>query len=230
MAVRRPPRSRDAGEATGAIDYDRAVSAELARQMRRMGIADERVLDAMAQVPRHLFVPEELRQEADADRALPIGCGQTISQPYVVAFMTQQLALTGDERVLEIGTGSGYQTAILALLAREVFSVEIVPALAARARDALVERLGLGNVRLRLGDGSRGWPEEAPFDRILVSAAAEQIPAALVSQLRPGGMLIAPVGPQDEGQELTLVVKGNDGANEVRPILPVRFVPLTGPG
>ncbi len=204
------------------------MSAELGRQLRRMGITDERVLGAMVEVPRHLFVPDPLRGAAEEDRALPIGFGQTISQPFVVAFMTEQLRLGGGERVLEVGTGSGYQTAVLAVLAREVFSVEIVPELAARAREVLLGTLGLRNVRLREGDGSRGWPEQAPFDRIAVTAAAQEVPPQLLAQLAPGGRMVLPVGPHEEAQVLKLVVRGNDGANESRDLLPVRFVPLTG--
>jgi protein-L-isoaspartate(D-aspartate) O-methyltransferase len=203
------------------------VGEPLAAVLRSAGIRDERVLAAIAQVDRQLFVPARSHAEADADRPLPIGFGQTISQPFVVAFMTERLGLAGDERVLEIGTGSGYQTAILALLAREVFSVEIVPELAAQARELLLGTLGLENVRLRTGDGSLGWPEEAPFDRVIVTAAAPVIPPALVAQLAPGGRMIVPVGEQLGFQSLRLFVKGRDGANVETDVLPVRFVPLT---
>ncbi len=206
------------------------MSAALARQVAAMGIRDRRVLEAMAEVPRELFVPGALRGEADADSALPIGCGQTISQPYVVAYMTEALRLEGGERVLEVGTGSGYQTAILARLAREVLSVEIVPELAERARELLLDRLGLRNVRLRLGDGARGWPEEAPFDRILVAAAATEVPPALAAQLAPGGRLILPVGAHPEAQALRVIERGNDGESVSRDVLPVRFVPRTHAG
>jgi protein-L-isoaspartate(D-aspartate) O-methyltransferase len=192
-----------------------------------MGIHDERVLQAVAQVPRHLFVPTELRREAEADRPLPIGFGQTISQPFIVAFMTQALRLAGDERVLEVGTGSGYQTAILALLAREVWSVEIVPELSERAAAAL-RLIGLENVRLRVGDGGEGWPEAAPFDRIVVTAAPADVPSALVAQLAPGGRLVIPVGADPELQQLELVVRGEDGVTTTTHLLPVRFVPLIG--
>ncbi len=202
------------------------MSATLALRLRGAGIRDERVLEAISRVPRSLFVPEALRAEADEDRALPIGHGQTISQPYVVAFMTERLALRGGERVLEIGTGSGYQTAILALLAREVLSIELLPELAERARAVLLGTLALPNVRLRQGDGARGWPEEAPFDRILVAAAAPEVPEALVAQLAPGGRMILPVEAGAEGQVLRLVLRGADGVTETRDVLPVRFVPL----
>ncbi len=207
--------------------YDRAVSRTLARELEAMGIRDQRVLDAIARVPRHLFVPAPLRAEAERDRPLPIGHGQTISQPFVVAYMTEHLGLAGGERVLEVGTGSGYQTAVLALLAREVFSVEIVAELAERAREVLLGPMGLANVSLRVGDGSKGWEEEAPFDRILVTAAPAEIPPALVAQLAPGGRMVLPVGGDPEVQVLRLVERGNDGATTVRDLLPVRFVPLT---
>jgi protein-L-isoaspartate(D-aspartate) O-methyltransferase len=187
------------------------------------------VLAAFAEVPRRLFVPERIQDDADADRPLPIGYGQTISQPYVVAYMTERLALTGAERVLEVGTGSGYQAAILARLAAQVFSVEVVPELAERAREVLAA-LGLTNVRLRIGDGALGWPEEAPFDRIIVTAAAPDVPAALVDQLAPGGRMILPVGPELDVQMLRVIDKGNDGANLETDLLPVRFVPLTHAG
>jgi len=203
------------------------VSAALARFLRDAGIRDERVLGAFAQVRRPLFVPERLRDEAEADRPLPIGCGQTISQPFVAAYMSEQLKLAGAERVLEIGTGSGYQTAILALLAEEVFSVEIVPALAERARALLVDTLGIVNVRLRTGDGSAGWAEEAPFDRIIVTAAAPEVPPELLAQLGPGGRMILPVGAEAGVQTLRVVDRGRDGSRVETDLLPVRFVPLT---
>lgn len=203
------------------------MSEALAASLRRAGIADERVLAAIAAVPRALFVPERLRGEAERDRPLPIGFGQTISQPYVVAYMTERLGLAGDERVLEIGTGSGYQTAILARLAREVLSIEILPELAGRAREVLLGTLRLANVRLRTGDGALGWPEEAPFDRVLVTAAAPAVPDALVAQLAPGGRMILPVGGELDLQVLRAVEKGRDGANVEAELLPVRFVPLT---
>lgn len=203
------------------------MSASLAVFLRHAGIRDERVLAAIAQLPRTRFVPEALRPEADADRPLPIGHGQTISQPFVVAYMTEQLRLGGAERVLEVGTGSGYQTALLALLAGEVLSIEIVPELADRARAVLVGELGLMNVRLRIGDGARGWPEGAPFDRIIVTAAAPEVPRALVEQLGPGGRMVIPVGEELDVQWLRVIDRGNDGVNIEADLLPVRFVPLT---
>ncbi len=203
------------------------MTAALAAFLRDSGTRDERVLAAFAEVPRDLFVPERHRDDADADYPLPIGCGQTISQPLVVAYMTEALRLTGRERVLEVGTGSGYQTAILARLVEEVLSIEIVPELAARAREVLLGTLGVANVRLRVGDGALGWPEEAPFDRIMVTAAAPEVPPALVAQLVPGGRMILPVGDSPGAQVLRVVEKGDDGRSVERDLLPVRFVPLT---
>ena len=193
-----------------------------------MGIRDERVLWAVEQVPRHLFVPPALRSDAEADRPLPIGHGQTISQPYIVAFMTEALQLRGVERVLEVGTGSGYQTAILAALAREVYSVEIVPELAAEAAAVLLGPMHLENVHLRVGDGRRGWPEAAPFDRSIVTAAPAEIPDELVGQLAPGGRMVIPVGDDPEVQTLKVLRRGDDGVDAIADLLPVRFVPLTG--
>jgi len=193
-----------------------------------MGIRDERVLRAVEQVSRELFVPEALRGEAEEDRPLPIGHGQTISQPFIVAFMTEALQLDGSERVLEVGTGSGYQTALLALLARRVYSVEIVPELAASAAAVLRETVRLENVELRVGDGRMGWPEEAPFDRILVTAAPATVPEPLVEQLAPGGRMVIPVGPDPGIQHLRLLEHGNNGVDRVADLLAVRFVPMTG--
>ncbi len=203
------------------------MSAALAAFLRDSGIRSERVLAVIAQLPRTRFVPESLKEAADADRPLPIGCGQTISQPFVAAYMTERLELRGEERVLEIGTGSGYQTALLAHLAEDVYSIEIVPELAGRARRVLLEELGLANVHLRTGDGANGWPEEAPFDRIIVTAAAPEVPRALVDQLAPGGRMVIPVGEELDVQWLRVIDKGNDGASVATDLLPVRFVPLT---
>jgi protein-L-isoaspartate(D-aspartate) O-methyltransferase len=201
------------------------VTAALAESLARMGIRDGRVLEAMAEIDRAGFVPERLRHEADADRPLPIGHGQTISQPLVVAYMTELLRLDGWERVLEIGTGSGYQTAVLARLALEVYSVEIVPELSARAAEALAA-IGIRNVHVRTGDGARGWPEAAPFHRILVTAAAPEVPPALVDQLAPGGRLVLPVGPEHDAQVIRLVERRGDGGAVSTDLMPVRFVPL----
>ena len=188
-------------------------------------ITDGRVLEAMGRVPRHRFVPEEIRHRAYEDCALPIGYGQTISQPFVVAFMTRQLELKPTDRVLEIGTGCGYQAAVLAELAQEVYTIEIVPALAEAAR-ATFDRLGYRNIQLRIGDGSGGWPEAAPFDAVMVACAPERVPPSLVDQLRDGGRMIIPLGP-GKGQELVLLRKNGDQLTQ-RSVLPVRFVPMTG--
>ncbi len=188
---------------------------------------DPAVLGALERVPRHEFVPRALRPEAYADRPLPIGEGQTISQPYIVAIMTQLLGVGPGARVFELGTGSGYQAAVLAELGARVYSVEIVPELASRARETL-ERLGYREVRVRAGDGYLGWPEAAPFDAILVTAAGDHIPQPLVDQLRPGGRLVMPVGPAFGVQQLQVLEKAADGRLSPREVLPVRFVPITG--
>jgi protein-L-isoaspartate(D-aspartate) O-methyltransferase len=192
----------------------------------RTGISPQ-VLDVMGTVPRHEFVPEELRASAYDDRPLPIGFGQTISQPYIVALMTDLLAVEPGDAVLEVGTGSGYQAAVLAPLAARVFTIEIVPQLAATASERLA-RLGYDNVRVRAGDGYYGWQEEAPFDGIVVTAAASHIPPPLIRQLRPGGRMVIPVGSPFFVQHLTLVEKHEDASVTSRQLLPVRFVPLTG--
>jgi protein-L-isoaspartate(D-aspartate) O-methyltransferase len=200
----------------------------LADFLRRQGIRDERVLDAIARLSRADFVPEYTRYAATQDSPLPIGYGQTISQPYVVALMSEGLMLQGHERVLEIGTGSGYQTAILALLCREVYSVEIVPELA-RSASELMRRLGFSNVHLRSGDGSLGWPEMAPFDAIIGTAAPVSVPPKLLAQLKPGGRMVIPVGRQNGGQELLRITRAGTGElPRVEHLLPVRFVPMTG--
>jgi protein-L-isoaspartate(D-aspartate) O-methyltransferase len=210
------------------------VDERLASRLRAEGIRDERVIAAMARLDRSRFIPEPWRAEAEADRPVPIGEGQTISQPTLVAMMTELLALSGEERVLEIGTGSGWQTAILSPLCAEVWSVERIPRLAARAQALLEDEprgasaggLGLPNVHLRCADGSLGWPEEAPFDRIVVTAAAPEVPPALLAQLAPGGRLLAPIGPEGGPQWLRLVELGWDGRTRARDVVPVRFVPL----
>jgi protein-L-isoaspartate(D-aspartate) O-methyltransferase len=199
--------------------------AMVANQLEARDIHDERVLAALRRVPRHRFVRPEESAWAYEDRPLAIGHGQTISQPYVVAFMSQALALTGTERVLEIGTGSGYQAAVLAELAREVWTIELLTPLGERARTTLAE-LGYANVHVRVGDGYQGWPAAAPFDAIIVTAAPEHVPAPLLDQLAPNGRMILPVGA--EVQELILVRPRASGYSEER-LLPVRFVPLLGP-
>ena len=187
---------------------------------------DGRVLDAMATVPRHRFVPEGQVEQAYENRPLPIGRGQTISQPYIVAFMTDLLKVRKGDRVLEVGTGSGYQAAVLARIAGKVYTIEIVKSLAEEAGERLA-RLGYANVEVRAGDGYAGWPEAAPFDAIMVTAGAPHVPPALVQQLKPGGRLVIPVGPASAVQSLTLVEKRADGSVTQRDVLPVRFVPLT---
>jgi len=194
-------------------------------QVAARGVRDERVLAALRRVPRHELVPEAYRAEAYSDGPLPIGEGQTISQPYIVAFMTEQLRLQPEDRVLEVGTGSGYQAAVLAELAAEVYTIEIVPSLAERAAVDL-KRLGYDAVHVREGDGYRGWPEHAPFDAVIVTAAPDHVPQPLVDQLAPGGRMILPVG--DDYQHLLLITRDMKGKLRERQLIPVRFVPMTG--
>ena len=194
-------------------------------QLRGRDVVDERVLAAMGRVPRELFVPEKLRDRAYDDAALPIGDGQTISQPYMVARICEALALTGRERVLDVGSGSGYQAAVLAELAAEVDTVERIPELAEQARRNLAAA-GYGRVRVHVGDGTLGLPERAPFAAIAVAAAAPEPPPSLYAQLEPHGRLVLPVGGRD-GQELVLVVRSSEGPAVVRSV-PCRFVPLVG--
>ncbi len=193
-------------------------------QIKSRGVKDERVLEAMKKVPRHLFVPEYLSDQAYNDEPLPIGAGQTISQPYIVAYMTEQVQLQGAERVLEIGTGSGYQAAILAELADSVFTIEIIPELSLQAQQVL-KNLGYSNIEFKVGNGYYGWPEKAQFDAIIVTAAPQEIPEPLVEQLKEGGRMIVPVG--DFFQELYLIRKEKGNIKKTRK-LPVRFVPLQG--
>jgi protein-L-isoaspartate(D-aspartate) O-methyltransferase len=204
---------------------------QLVRRLIEQGIRDPRVLAAFARVPRRFCVPEEAQPYAEGDHPLEIGYGQTISQPYIVAAMTEALQLEGHERVLEVGTGSGYQTAILCELlplASTVRTIEIVPELSIRAERTLRE-LGYENVEFRIGDGALGWPEAGPYDAILVAAAPEEVPAPLFEQLAPGGRLVIPVGPDPEHQELQLWNKLPVGGDFDRKVLMhVRFVPLTG--
>ncbi len=215
-----------AAHANGPEDPWREARERMVReQIIARGVRAPRVLTALRAVPRHEFVPAEHRASAYADEPLPIGEGQTISQPYVVAAMTEALALRGGERVLEIGTGSGYQAAVLVELAREVYTIEIVKALADSARERL-ERLGYRRVHVKHGDGWAGWPEAGPFDAILVTAAPERIPDALVEQLAVGGRLVLPVG-DEEHQELVLLVREEKGLRRER-LMDVRFVPMTG--
>jgi protein-L-isoaspartate(D-aspartate) O-methyltransferase len=214
-AEQRPPGPDErAGERARMVD----------EQLRARGIRDERVLGAMTRVPRHLFVPDSQRGGAYGDFPLPIGHEQTISQPYIVAFMSEALEVGPDHKVLEIGTGSGYQAAVLAELAREVYTIEIIEPLAERARETL-SSLGYPNVHVRTGNGYLGWPEQAPFDRIMVTAAPEEVPPALVEQLRIDGLMAIPVGRMD--QELRILRRTADGLSLLK-TLPVRFVPMTG--
>ncbi len=203
------------------------------RQRRRMvleqiqarGVSDRRVLEAMASVPRHLFVPAGQAREAYQDRPLPIGFGQTISQPYIVALMTELLELSKEQKVLEIGTGSGYQAAVLSLLAKDVYTIEIVEELGRSAEERL-KRLGYSGVKVRTGDGYYGWREAAPFDAVMVTAAADHIPPPLIEQLRSGGRMVIPVGSPFQTQNLLLLTKDINGKLKIRNIAPVRFVPL----
>ncbi len=200
---------------------------ELTSAFLDQGALDERVLGALAKVPRHEFVPEDQRPYAYENRPLPIGYGQTISQPYIVAVMTDLLKPKKTDRVLEVGTGSGYQAAILAELVDQVYTLEIVEELAVKGADNL-KRTGYNTVHTRIGDGYYGWETEAPFDGIIVTAVASHVPPPLIKQLKPGGRMIIPVGGQFMMQYLTLVIKDIDNKISTRQLLPVRFVPLTG--
>jgi protein-L-isoaspartate(D-aspartate) O-methyltransferase len=206
-------------------DYAQARRRMVREQLEARDIDAPRVLEAMGRVPRERFVPAVLRPSAYADHALPIGNGQTISQPYIVALMTQLAEVGPDEIVLEIGTGSGYQAAVLSGLAREVYTIEIIPELAETASERLRE-LGYDNVTVRTGDGYLGWPEKGPFDVILVTAAPPEVPPPLVEQLAPDGVLVIPVGPQSRVQNLLRIVKSADGTTVTENVLPVVFVPL----
>jgi protein-L-isoaspartate(D-aspartate) O-methyltransferase len=204
-----------------AAERERMVRA----QIEERGVRDPGVLRVMRQVPRHLFMPPDVREHAYQDFPVPIGYGQTISQPYIVGLMSELLAPARGQRVLEIGTGSGYQAAVLSRLVRHVYSIEIVPELA-RSAAARLKNLGYGNVTVRTGDGYKGWPEEAPFDRIILTAAPPEIPKALLKQLRPGGKLVAPEGSLAFGQNLVVVDKTIDGKLVKRSVIPVMFVPM----
>jgi len=205
------------------------ISAEMRETAMLTGKASlsPKVAEAMRAVAREAFVPSEESHLAYINRPLPIGHGQTISQPFVVALMTQLLDPGPDDVVLEVGTGSGYQTAILAKLAGRVYSIEVVPDLATAARERL-QRLGYDNVEVRQGDGAQGWPEHAPYDGIIVTAAAPEIPPALIAQLKPGGRLVIPEGRPYARQDLIVATKGEDGKLDAQRVLPVAFVPLTG--
>jgi protein-L-isoaspartate(D-aspartate) O-methyltransferase len=204
--------------------YEKMRLSMVEDQIKKRGVKDERVLNAMRHVPRHEFVPDHLKKYAYADEPLPIGEDQTISQPYIVAYMTEYLRLQENDKVLEIGTGSGYQAAVLAEIADSVFTIEIVDVLAEKAEKTL-ERLGYNNVLVKRGDGYAGWPEHAPFDAIIITAAPTKIPEPLKEQLKIGGYMILPLG--DYSQELVLLEK-NKNDFERKSLLPVRFVPMTG--
>ena len=206
-------------------DYEELREAMVKTQIESRGIKDEDVLSVMRDVPRHLFIDESLWPKAYSDGPLPIGHGQTISQPYIVAFMTELLRPDTHHMILEIGTGSGYQAAVLAKLVHHVYTIEIVPELG-RNTKATLKRLGYDNISVRVGDGYKGWPEEEPFDRIIVTAAPEKVPEALVDQLKPGGRMVLPVGPRWWGQDLLVIEKDERGKVVRKNTIPVRFVPM----
>lgn len=225
MACVREPEGAGMVLQDGPTDYDRARERMVQGQIEARGISAPQVLAAMRRVPRHLFVPVHMRDSAHRDAPLPIGEGQTISQPYIVALMTEMLELTGEERVLEIGTGSGYQAAILSLLARQVYTVERLPGLARDAEEVL-RQLGYTNVHVRVGDGTLGWPEHAPYDAIIATAAPPKIPSPLLDQLADGGRLVAPIGPR---WTQTLVRVRREGKKlRKQHLTAVAFVPLVG--
>ena len=223
MAAAAPAAERKAERELMALTVANMAATSGVREARRL---DPKVIAAMREVPRHLFVPEEIQPYAYRNTALPIGHEQTISQPYIVALMTHLLEVKTGQRVLEIGTGSGYQAAVLAQLGVKVHSIEIVEPLAREAA-ARLHTLGYRDVAVRSGDGYAGWPDAAPFDRIIVTAGAPHIPRPLLDQLKPGGRMVSPVAaPGRDGEELILVEKGKNGAIRRRSIIPVRFVPL----
>lgn len=215
---------RDNYTGTQEKEYKTMRSEMVKRQIIARGVKNPKVIEAMESVPRHLFVPEEERQNAYKDQARAIGSGQTISQPYIVAFMTEELNLNAGDRVLEIGTGSGYQASVLGQIVDTVFSIEIIEELAMRAQKTIAN-LNYKNIIIRKGDGYLGWPEKAPFDAIIVTAAPPTIPPLLLEQLKIGGRMILPVGKYV--QELVIVSK-NEGGHTMESVLPVRFVPMTG--
>ena len=208
------------------IDFEQARRQMVEEQIEARGVTDSRVREAMSRIPRHEYVPVQYRASAYRDMPLPIEFRQTISQPYIVALMTELLQPEPGDRILEVGTGSGYQAAVAAELVSEVYSIEIIPELARSAADRL-QRLGVSNVFVRAGDGYLGWPEQGPFDGILVTAGAEEVPEPLVEQLKPGARMVIPVGDQSSFQVLKVVEKLPGGEVEIRDVIPVRFVPLT---
>lgn len=206
-------------------NFDHLRKLMIKNQLQSRGIRDDAVLKVMRSVERHNFVPENYRDRAYSDGPLPIGHGQTISQPYIVAFMTEQLQVSSQHKILEIGTGSGYQAAILGELAKHVFTIEIIPELAEGAKNIL-NHLSYKNITVRAGDGYKGWPDKAPFERIMVTAAPTEVPQTLVDQLAPGGRMILPVGAQFLVQYLWVIEKDDQGTVTKEKILPVRFVPM----
>jgi protein-L-isoaspartate(D-aspartate) O-methyltransferase len=215
-------------EAKYTEDYARKRKMMVEQQIEARGVKNEKVLDAMNSVPRHLFVPEGYRQGSYFDQPLPIGLGQTISQPYIVALMTEMLDVDKDDIVLEIGTGSGYQAAVLSTIVKELYTIEIVEELGLQATERL-KSLGYDNVKVKISDGGLGWPEKAPFDAIIVTAAAPKIPDPLIKQLKPGGRMVIPVDSSSFfGQDLLIVEKDEAGNIEAQKTVPVRFVPLIG--
>jgi protein-L-isoaspartate(D-aspartate) O-methyltransferase len=210
-------------------DWARFRARMVEQQIKARGIKDQRVLQAMAKVPRHEFVPADVRADAYRDGPLPIGQGQTISQPYIVALMTLEARTRPGHRVLEIGTGSGYQAAVLAELVQEVYTIELVPVLADQAKARLV-RLGYKNIHAKAGDGYKGWPEAAPFDAVVVTCGADHVPEPLFEQLKPGGVLVIPVGKAPAEQSLLAITKDDRGGRSTRNLGPVRFVPFRRAG
>jgi len=218
-----PPASREFAEERRSM-----VETQIAKPSDgRPAVRDGRVIEAMKTVPRHVFVPERLRRSAHEDGPLPIGEGQTISQPYIVAKMTELLGLTPESKVLEIGTGSGYQAAVLAQLTPHVFTIEIVKPLAEQA-DRVLKEQKYDGVKRRQGDGYAGWPEEKPFDAVILTCAAEQVPVPLWEQLKPGGRIVMPKGPPSGFQRLVVIEKTADGKQRPRTVMDVSFVPMTG--
>ncbi len=209
----------------GQVDYAAKREQMVKTQLKARDIKDRATLHAMSNVPRHLFVPQNMKSQAYIDAPLPIGNGQTISQPYIVAFMTQELRLKSTDKVLEIGTGSGYQAAVLAKIVDSVYTIEIVKNLAMTAKDRLQE-LGYTNVNVKWGDGYHGWPIKAPFDAIIVTAGAEAIPQPVIDQLKNGGRMIIPVGPNNSVRQLVLIKK-TENKIITKNLIPVRFVPFT---
>ena len=208
-----------------AEDYAQQRKMMVEQQIVARGVKNKKVLDAMNSVPRHLFVPVRYRQGSYFDQPLPIGLGQTISQPYIVALMTEMLEVDNDDIVLEIGTGSGYQAAVLSTIVKELYTIEIIEELGLQASERL-KSLGYDNVKVKISDGGLGWPEKAPFDVIIVTAAAPKIPEPLIKQLKPGGRMVIPVNNNFYSQDLLIVEKDADGNIETKKTIPVRFVPL----